>query len=136
MAYHFEFDRDHRVLLVVLEDDVQDQEMLEIEAEIKIHIENLKPTSGITDASTVTTFNVSSHTIRTLARRPSPYSQGNRSFLVAPTDYLFGMARMYQISGDREGMQVVRSREEALAALGVQNPRFERLAQTDLDRPE
>jgi hypothetical protein len=136
MPHHFEFEPVHRVLLLVLEGNMADEEMLQTDIEIRTLIGNLSPSSGITDASSVTSFNVSSHTIRALARRSTPYHHGAPRFLVAPTDYLFGMARMYQISGDRERMQVVRSLDEALAALGVENPKFEKLAQPNVDRLE
>jgi hypothetical protein len=128
MPYHFEFDSDYRILVIVLEGHVRDQEMLQINREIEARISELSPSAGITDASAVTTFDVATHTIRELALHPSPYPPAIPRFLVAPTDYLFGMARMYQISGEREHVQVVRSREEALAALGVQKPKFEKLA--------
>lgn len=128
MPYHFEFDFDHRILLAVLEGEVQDDEMRRGNAELQAHITELGAAAGITDASAVTTFGVSSQTVRELALRPSKSDRPFPRFLVAPTDFLYGMGRMYEIIADREHMQVVRSRGEALAALGVQNPKFERLA--------
>ena len=107
---------------------MDDLEMRQLNPELKAHAKELAPAAGITDATAVTTFNVASSTIRELALRPSPYAKSVLRFLIAPTDYLFGLARMYQIGADREHMAVVRSREEALAAIGVQEPKFERLA--------
>jgi hypothetical protein len=62
--------------------------------------------------------------------QPSPYPEATPRFIVAPTDYLFGMGRMYEMIANRpqEKLRVVRTREEAFAILGVQDARFERLA--------
>ena len=127
MPYHFEFEAEHRILLAVLEGDVQNEELLRVNREIRGLIKKLKPAAGITDASPVETFNVSPQTIRTLSSESSPYPDPIPRFLVAPTDFLFGMARMYTIGGDREEVQVVRSRAEALAAIGAENAKFEKL---------
>jgi hypothetical protein len=72
-------------------------------------------------------FNVTSQTLRSVALQGSPYPTGIPRYLIAPTDYLFGMARMYELVGNHsEGkLQVVRTLEEALADLGVSDARFE-----------
>src|SRR5579863_5359391 len=96
---------------------------------IRARVSELNPHAGISDFSTVTTFSVASRTMRTAALQPSPYPQETPRFLVAPRDELFGMARMYELIADRpmNMLKVVRSREDALAALGIQNPKFESL---------
>jgi hypothetical protein len=129
MPYYFEFDPEHRILLVVLEGDVVEREMLKINGDIKAHVTDLNPSAGISDFSAVTTFAVASHTMRLAALQPSPYDEQTPRFIVAPRDHLFGLARMYQLIGSRTRakLQVVRSREEVFSALGVQNPKFERL---------
>lgn len=127
MPVHFEFDPEHRILLVVAEGDVQDAEILTINDLIGEQVNRLHPFAGISDLSSVTTFNVSSQAMRTAALQPSPYPEETPRFIVAPHDYLFGMARMYELVGNRTraNLRVVRRREEALAMLGVQNPKFE-----------
>jgi hypothetical protein len=129
MPYYFEFDPEHRILLVVLEGDVVEREMLKINGDIKAHVTDLNPSAGISDFSAVTTFAVASHTMRLAALQPSPYDEQTPRFIVAPRDHLFGLARMYQLIGSRTRakLHVVRSREEVFSALGVQNPKFERL---------
>jgi hypothetical protein len=129
MPYYFEFDPAHRILLVVLEGDVGDREMLRINDDIKAHVTDLNPSAGVSDFSTVTTFRVASHTMRTAALQPSPYDEQAPRFIVAQRDHLFGLARMYQLIGSRirAKLQVVRSREEVFSALGIQNPKFEKL---------
>jgi hypothetical protein len=129
MPYHFEFEAELKILLVVGEGDVQAHEIGEINDHIRAYVKRLNPVAGISDFSAVKSFHVPSQTLRAAALQPSPYPDETPRFIVAATDYLFGMARMYEIVANRpEGkLQVVRSREEALAALGVQNSKFERV---------
>ena len=49
--------------------------------------------------------------------------------MVAPATVGFGLARMFQLMGERTRplLKVVCTLDEALAALGVKSPRFERL---------
>ena len=129
MPYHFEFDSKHRILLLAYEGDVQSSEIEEANRDMGQHVAQLKPSVGMADLSAVKTLDVSAETLRAAAKRPSPYPEESPRFIVAPTDYLFGMARMYEIFADRPHgkLRVVRSLEEALAALGVRDCKFERL---------
>jgi hypothetical protein len=128
MPYHFEFDHEHRILMVVAEGDLRDSDLAEAYDDTKKHLISLNPSAGISDLSGVTCLSVSADGVRRAAEKPSPYKDPMPRFLIAPHDHLFGLSRMYQIVGGetRAGVQV-RSREEAFAALGVQNPRFERV---------
>jgi hypothetical protein len=129
MAHHFEFDSANKILLVVLEGDVEGREIGTINHEIRDYVERLEPAGGISDFSAVKKFDVSSYSMRIAALEPSPYPEETPRFIVAPTDYLFGMGRMYELVADRPmaKLGVVRTREEALAALGVREPKFERV---------
>lgn len=129
VAHHFEFDHDHKILLVILEGDIDEAYGRVINEEIRHHIARLDPSGGITDYTGVTSFNMSGDVIRRFAQTPAPYTSTTLWFLVAPRDHIFGMARMYQLFAgtSRPGLNVVRSRKEAYAALGLQNPKFERV---------
>ena len=129
MPYHFEFDADHRILLVVLEGDVQDHDMLSGVGAIRDRVSQLNPVAGITDLSAVTAFSASGQSVRAAAALPDPYLPNTPRFLIAPVDYLFGIARMYEIVANRPNaaLKVVRNRDEAYAILGIANPKFERL---------
>lgn len=127
MPYHFEFDSDHRILLVVLEGDIDGDQMRRANVELQPHKNRLHASAVITDASTVASFDVSSATVRDLAKRASRPAEQTPGFLVAPSDHLFGMGRMFQILADRDQVHVVRTRQEALAALGVQDANFQRV---------
>jgi hypothetical protein len=129
MPHHFEFDREHRLLLGCIEGDLQDADALAYDEGYRHYVAKLDPSAGLTDFSGITAFSASGNVIRSAARTPPPYKTPIPWFFVAPTDMLFGMARMYQIisSDTRPRLQVVRSREEVFATLGIENPKFERV---------
>jgi hypothetical protein len=129
MPYSLEFDLEHRILLVIHEGEVHGWEIEKLGDELRPHLGELNPSVAISDFSTATTVNVSSQMIRHLATKDTSFPQTMRRFIVAPPDHLFGLARMYEMSADPPfaALQVVRSREEALTALGGPNLKLERL---------
>ncbi len=129
MAHHFELDREHKILLMVLEGNVEGDEFLGLNLELRTLAARFHPLAGITDCAPIENFNVSSNTLRTAALQESPYPSTTARYIVAPSDYLFGLARMYELVGNAEGnLQVVRKLEEALADLGVNGAKFERVS--------
>jgi hypothetical protein len=129
MPYHFEFDSENRILLLVAEGDVQDAELLVINDVVGAHVKALQPAAGISDLSAITSFQISSDAVSTAALQPSPYPEETPRFIVAPQDHIFGMSRMFEMIGSRTRakLKIVRNRDEALAAIGVKNPKFERV---------
>jgi hypothetical protein len=129
MPYHFEFDAYHKILLIVLEGDVVPKEVETFNDDIRRQVTELEPSGAIADFSPVTSFNVAGEALHKAAMQPAPFPAETPRFIVAPTDYLFGMARMYELAADRpqERLKVVRSMKEALTRLGVQEPHFARL---------
>jgi hypothetical protein len=127
VPYRYEFDHDHRILVGILEGHLEDADLLAFDSSSREYITKFNPSGGITDFSGITAFSASGEVVRTIAQTPPAYTSPIPWFLVAPRDVHYGMARMYQIiaSDTRPKLQVVRSREEAFAALGVQHPRFE-----------
>jgi len=124
---HFEFDHERRILLLVAEGNIQEAEILYVKENIARAVAALNPVAGIADLSKVEKFDVSTDVLRTAARQPSPYAPETPSFIVAGSDHVFGMARMYEFFGaaTRANLRVVHSREEALAALGALDAKFE-----------
>ena len=126
MPHHFEFDSEHKILLTVLEGEIQGPELLAIDDDMLKRIERMHPAAGICDLTGVTNLNVQAAVLRTAALQPEPYPSEALRFIVAPTDVLYGMARMYELVGNRPNgqMHVVRSRQEALSALSASNAEF------------
>jgi hypothetical protein len=129
MPFHFEFEHEHRILLVVAEGEFDDADQLGVIDAIAAHAAGLNVAAGIGDYSQLEAFTASGAAVRMAARMPSPYPPGIPRFLVAPRDHVFGASRMYKTIGkqSRSTLLVVRSRAEALESLGVRNPSFERM---------
>jgi hypothetical protein len=127
MPHHFEFDFEHKILLTVIDGEIEGSEIPTIDQDMHARIARMQPAAGICDLSGVTNFNVPGEAMRSAALQPPPFPSETARFIVAPTDFLYGMCRMYELVADRPHgkLQVVRSREEALSALGISNPKFE-----------
>lgn len=112
-----------------MEGDIDGSEIKEIDRKMREQIARTDPAAGISDLTGVRNFNVPSEIMRAAALRPAPYPPETRRVIVAPSDLLFGMSRMYELVADRPAgiLQVVRCMEEALAAIGVLTPKFEPL---------
>jgi hypothetical protein len=74
----------------------------------------------------VTAFDVDSQVIRRLALLPPNFPDPIFKAIVAPTDFLFGMMRMFQIAGSetRQQLQIVRTMNEALTLLSAEDAQF------------
>jgi hypothetical protein len=127
MPHHFEFDFEHKILLTVMEGEIQGMEISTIDQAMRARIVRMQPAAGISDLSGVTNVNVPGPIMRSAALQPAPFPSETPRFIVAPTDVLYGMARMYELVADRPHgkLQVVRDRQEALSALGVSNAKFD-----------
>jgi hypothetical protein len=131
MPYQFEFDSTNRVLRGRLDGRVTDEVAKEYHRAAKEYASHIDPRLGITDLSAVTSFEVSPETARELARsEPVMPDPNNRiSVIIAPSDHIFDMARLFQLEGEqtRPNLHVVHTLMQAWAILGVQDPQFERL---------
>jgi hypothetical protein len=131
MGYRFEFDPVNKILLLRIEGPLTDEVLTKAYAAIRKHSIATDARAGIWDLSGVTEFPISSLRIRELAKREPAMPDANERprIIVASSTLGYGLARMFQLAGAKERplMQVVRTMEEALAALGVKSARFEAL---------
>jgi hypothetical protein len=127
MPFRFEFDAEHRILLVIAVGEFGDADQIAIVDSIRERAAALNAAAGIGDYTELESYTASAAAIQVAARQPSPYPPNAPRFLVAPRDHVFGASRMYKAIADRtsERLRVVRSRQEALDLLGVLNPDFE-----------
>jgi len=133
MAHRLEFDFQHRILLIIHEGTVHGQEIEKLGDQLKPQLSVLKPSAAISDFSGATAVDINSQMVRHLAMKDAASClRILRRFIVAPQEYQFGMARMYELWAYPSfvDLWVVRSKEEALATIGVPNPKFERLHST------
>jgi len=68
----------------------------------------------LVDLTGVGKINVSADVLRNFARGQVAFRKESRCAVVAPTDFVYGMARVYaSVQSDREEFQIFRSYEEA-----------------------
>lgn len=81
---------------------------------------------GIIDFSLVSEYDLSPDLLRQLAKSAPAIPAGRDRVVVAPQDYVYGMARMFAILGEqtRPELHVVRTMREAFSILGIQSPQF------------
>jgi hypothetical protein len=130
MAYGFELDATHRVLLFRFTGDVSEQRIGRFYDEAGTQIERLHPMAAIFDFTAVTSFDVSSASIHSLAAAsPLIPDVACPRVVVAPATHIFGMSRMFQILGEnsRPSLTIVHSMAEALAVIGLDSPDFKPL---------
>ncbi len=131
MDFRFEIDRGNKILLVRVEGRLTDEVLAEIYRAVRTHSSALDIVAGIVDFSAVTDWELSSVFLQELARREPAMADAarRRLILVAPAAVGFGLARMFQMLGEstRPLLEVMRTREEALAALGAEAAQFEAL---------
>ena len=131
MAFRFEFDANNKILLMLFEGRLTDESLAEFYLAARKYSTATDASVGIFDSSPVTEFAMSSAAIRRLASQEPAMPDAFRRprFIVAPSKVGFGLARMFQILREptRPLLSVVRTMDEALAAIGVQSPLFESL---------
>lgn len=127
MPYSFEYDPGNRVLRGLLQDRVSEADLRELYARSFQQVVVLRPVAYITDTSGVTSFDVNPETIRYLATSRPQVPPGCARYIVAPADFMFGIARMFEILGgsSRPDLRVVRSLAAAYKDLGLAEPHFE-----------
>jgi hypothetical protein len=121
-----DFDAKNNVLRGTIEGAMTGAMLLNLYAEAEKYMASHPPCRGILDFSRVTDFEVSSEAIRQVAASPPVLPAGYMRVLVIPQIFIYGLARMFQILGEktRPELQVVRSMDEAFHLLGVEYPEF------------
>lgn len=127
MAPVVEFDTKNNILRGMLDGRMTGAILLELYARAAEYMASRPPCRGILDFSQVTGCEVSSAEIRQVAVSPPVFPAGYMRVLVIPRDFIYGLARMFQIltEGTRPELRVVRSMEEAYRLLEVSSPEFE-----------
>jgi hypothetical protein len=126
MPYFFEFEPVQSILRCTMSGHIDDKTLLECRKEAVRHVRQTDPAAAILDLTLISSLQVSPRTVQGLARSEPAFPPSRPKFIVAPSDHLYGMSRMYQLIGERirPSLQVVRSLAEAYAALGIAEPHF------------
>lgn len=130
MGFRFEFDPANKVLITWVEGELTDDLISKLDAEMRKRLLQKNPSIHIIEFSSVVKFSMSSESVRCLARR-EPAIPGNscRRFFVMPSTEGFGIARMFQITGEPhyDRMRILRSLDEVFSTLALVSPKFEPL---------
>ena len=132
MAFQFEFDSTNRILRCRFSGQVTDEDLLGFYRTAKLLAESLDPLAGIVDFSSVTDFKATPPKLRELAAFPPVMPQQERvRVIVAPSDDVFGMVRIFEIAGEatRPSLHVVRSARLAWAIIGIEEPEFKSISE-------
>jgi hypothetical protein len=131
MAFRFEFDPVHRILLARFEGQLTNESAEEYHYALGKNWRATDPRAGIWDLTGVADFAVAADFLRSLAKRKpiSPGLTDHPRFIVVPETAGYGLMRMFQIAGEstRPLLHVVRTIDEALTALDAQSSHFEPL---------
>jgi hypothetical protein len=87
--------------------------------EIAAHPDFDSSFSYLTDTSDITDYLITPSDARHLARTVDPFDRYSQRIVVAPSDLIFGMARMYGMAGEQRhpNLAVVRTIEDAYTLL-------------------
>jgi hypothetical protein len=125
-GFILEFDAKNNVLRVTLEGHLTDAILLDAYATTARCAASRPGCRGITDVTQVTKFDVSSNALRQLAETPPAIPSEQMRIFVAPTTFVYGMARMFQMLGERTrpNLHIARTLDEAYRLLQVESPEF------------
>jgi hypothetical protein len=121
-----EFDAKNNVLRGTAHGPMTGVILLDFYAAATEYMASHPPCRGILDFSQVTEFEVSAHAIRQVAAAPPAFPKGYMRVIVVPIDFIFGLARMFQMLGERTrpDLHVVRTLDEAYRLLQIESPEF------------
>jgi len=119
MGTEFTIDASQRLVIVTFKGPIDMAERDRIESLILAHPDFDPSFSEIIDCSLVTASNVSTDTIRTASLSKGIFNPTAMRVVVAPRDYVFGLARMGQAFAEQTtpNVVVVRTMAEAVEVL-------------------
>jgi hypothetical protein len=122
----FEFDSINKVVCWRLQGQVTEDLFAESLGLVADILAETNPKSGIIDFSKVTSFQISTETIKQTAIGKPVFLSELPRVIVAPADHVYGMARMFAVlsSDTRPNTRVVRTMDEAYKSLGISEPEF------------
>jgi hypothetical protein len=127
LPYRFDFDSTNRIARCRLAGRIDAAEVKQCYREAVDFFTVTDPLSGIFDLSDVISFDFPSETVYELTKfSPIMPDQSRVRVAIAPSPAAFGLARMFEMLGDktRPNLHVVRTAPEAWAILGVSEPQF------------
>lgn len=133
MGFALSFDVKHAVLRIAFEGRLTDADLFAGYSAVGSYVASHPPCASIVDYSDITSNEFTIKAVANLARSPRAMPPGFLRINVAPTDEIYGMARMFQMLSEenRPELRVVRTMDDALALLGVESLEFLPTAPSD-----
>lgn len=127
MSHVIKFDTESKIIRVTAHGELKDEDAEELYWSVHSFLGSHEVHGGILDLSPVTSVAVSMETVRRLSKNPPLFKEPTVRVIVASSDLIFGMARMFQISRSEihSDLHVVRTLEEAYEIHGLKSPKFE-----------
>jgi len=128
LTFGFQFDSAHRVMRCTFTGPITYEGLREYCKAVALHIRRADPVAVVLDFTPASTSKLFYGTVKALVDLQSGVpDRSPRQFIVAPTESLYGFARMYQILAEQTHprLQVVHSLAEAYAAMRIEAPNFE-----------
>ena len=124
MAARFEYDPKLKLLLITFTGEVDDHDLVHAYRAGRKYALTHVIERGIVDGTQVAGFTVSPDLVKSLAHHPPMFPEESDRCIVVDQDYLFGMARMYQLlAGEsRERLRITRTLQEAYEHLHIEAP--------------
>src|SRR5579862_8230209 len=97
MTSSFEFDPVNKVVCWRLQGEVTEDLFAESMRLVADILAETNPTSGIIDFSKVTSFRISTETIKRVANSKPVFAADLPRVIVAPADHVYGIARMFAV---------------------------------------
>jgi hypothetical protein len=130
VPYQFDFDPQNQIIRGRFTGRVTDDDVKEYYREAVELGKKLQVRAGVTDFSPADPVEISRKTVEQLAAStPALNDPKAVRVVIAPSPVAFGMARMFEIMGERTrpNLYIVRTEQEAWAILGVWEPKFKPL---------
>lgn len=124
MPLRFEYDLEQRLLMISINGELYDSELLQMFATAGKWAEKYNLQRAILDGTGIAGFSVTPETVKALAEQAPMLPARSDRCIVVNQDYLYGMARMYQMLGGetRERLRIVRTLPEAYDYLKLRAP--------------
>lgn len=124
MESEFSFDRHTGLMKVAVREAVDGVGLVQLGTLTAVMNAKVHPKSVVYDFTGVTSVELPTTQVDSLAHLKPVLSPEIPQVILAPQDYLFGLARMFQAMAaeTRPSVRVVRSWAEAFQALGVSEP--------------
>lgn len=125
MAVHLRYDAELELLLMEFEGDLADSDLTSAFKLLQGFAATHRIRRGVLDGTRVQHFAITAETVQRLAQTPTMFPADSDRCIVVRQDYLYGMARMYQMLGgdSRERLRVVRTLDEAYDHLKITPPK-------------